>query len=89
METLRKISTSIKEDANRLTLKRSKKPSHYFFISIALIAVLNFSIPLFTSGFTSCSSLFVNAISFIESAFFIDINDGQTLSPENIVKCVN
>ena len=86
MESIRKISTSIKEASKKHTEQKPKRYSCYFFVLVASIAILNFSIPLFTSCFTSCSSLFVNAVGIIESTFFININDGEILSPENFVK---
>jgi hypothetical protein len=50
---LREISTSIKE-SNKQVLKTNKvKGGSYVFGIIAIVAVLNFSIPLFYNGLQS------------------------------------
>lgn len=85
---LREISTSIKE-SNKQVLKTSKvKSGSYVFGVIAIVAVLNFSIPLFYNGIQSYQSLFVNTVEFIESTIFINLKGGQAASPENYVKNV-
>ena len=64
---LREISTSIKE-SNKQVLKTSKvKSGSYVFGIIAIVAVLNFSIPLFYNGIQSYQSLFVNTVEELEN----------------------
>jgi hypothetical protein len=85
---LREISTSIKE-SNKQVLKTNKvKGGSYVFGIIAIVAVLNFSIPLFYNGLQSYQCLFVNTVEFIESTIFINLKGGQAASPENYVKNV-
>jgi len=85
---LREISTSIKE-SNRQVLSASKvKKGSYVFGIIAIVAILNFSIPLFYNGVQSYQSLFVNTVEFIESTIFINLKGGQAASPENYVENV-
>ena len=85
---IREISTSIKE-SNKQVLKTSKvKSGSYVFGVIAIVAVLNFSIPLFYNGLQSYQSLFVNTVEFIESTIFINLKGGQAASPENYVENV-
>ena len=83
---LREISTSIKE-ANKQVLKAKRPPkSNYVFGVIAIIAILNFSLPFFYSGLDSYRCVFVNTIELIESSILINLEGGQAISPENFVK---
>lgn len=82
---LREISTRIKE-ANKQVLKAKRPPKkNIVFGVIAIIAILNFSLPFFYGGLDSYKCVFVNAVEMIQDSIFINL-EGQALTPANFVK---
>jgi len=88
METLQKINNHVKEDMETIIKYNehySSEKSCYFFYSIMLISILNFSIPIITSDFNYCSSFLINFYETIKTTLFINFDGGNPLSPENFV----
>lgn len=80
-QCIRKISLDIKKRRKDI-LNQKKQRKSLFFLGVALIAILNFSIPLLNAQLKSCNSVFVNAIEFVSRSVLLNFTGGQGTDPD-------
>ena len=82
-QSIKEISISIKQKRNHLIKRQKKSKKSFFLLGIALVAILNFSIPLMNIGFNSCDSVIVNLVDLFQG-FIVDFS-GESY-PEQYVQ---
>ena len=82
-QSIKEISISIKQKRQKLINLQKKSKKSFFLLGIALVAILNFSIPLMNIGFNSCDSVIVNLVDLFQG-FIVDFS-GESY-PEQYVQ---
>jgi len=83
-QSIRSISSEIKT-RRKDVLNRKTTSKSLFLSGIALIAILNFSIPLLNAEVSSCNSVFVNVIELVSRSIFPNFTGGQGTAPDQFV----
>ena len=82
-QSIKNISIAIKARRKYLLSNSKQTRRSFFLFGIALVAILNFSVPLMNVGFNSCDSVIVNLVDLLQG-FIVDFS-GESY-PEQYVQ---